>query len=123
MPRVLLLLPTSTYRAGDFLDAARALRTEVVVASDHRSAMAARGLADGMVPIDCARPDRAAAAIVELAERTPIDAVVAVDDQACLKDVEIHRVVVRDEDAGRCPHGTYSRILARSARGLKGLVT
>ena len=39
MPRVLLILPSATYRAPDFLDAARRLGVEVVVASDHRQAM------------------------------------------------------------------------------------
>ncbi|MGH7410475.1 MAG: hypothetical protein ACREJ6_05360 [Candidatus Methylomirabilis sp.] len=34
MPRVLLLLPTTTYRAGDFLEAAKGLGVEVVVASE-----------------------------------------------------------------------------------------
>nr|MDA8268178.1 hypothetical protein [Actinomycetota bacterium] len=34
MPRILLLLPSSTYRAADFLAAARDLGVEVVVASD-----------------------------------------------------------------------------------------
>ena len=39
MPRVLLLLPSATYRASDFLAASRALDTEVVVASERRQAM------------------------------------------------------------------------------------
>src|SRR5207244_12860495 len=39
MARILLILPTATYRAPDFLAAARRLGVEVVVASDHRQAM------------------------------------------------------------------------------------
>jgi biotin carboxylase len=83
MPRVLLILPTGTYRATDFVRAASALRAEVVVASEHRQAMAStmedRAL---VVPLD--RPGAAAAAIVDFARRAPVDAVVAVDEQGVL---------------------------------------
>ena len=79
MPRVLLLLPTATYRAEDFLAAAETVGAEVVVASDRRQAL--RGvMGDRALRIDLRRPERAAAAIVELAGRVELDAVVAVDD-------------------------------------------
>ena len=80
MARVLLLLPTATYRAADFVRAAARLGAEVVVASEHRQAMAAsmegRAL---VVPLD--RPEDAAGAIVAFARDHPLDAVVAVDEQ------------------------------------------
>jgi biotin carboxylase len=79
MPRVLLLLPTATYRAEDFLAAAATVGAEVVVASDRRQALHG-AMGDRALRIDMRRPDRAAAAIVELAGRSPLDAVVAVDD-------------------------------------------
>ena len=79
MPRVLLLLPTATYRAEDFLAAAAAVGAEVVVASDRRQALHG-AMGDRALRIDMRRPDRAAAAIAELAGRSPLDAVVAVDD-------------------------------------------
>src|SRR3974377_1793285 len=41
MPRVLLLVPSATYRAGDFLGAARALGAELVVGGGGLSAPAA----------------------------------------------------------------------------------
>ncbi len=41
MGRVLLLLPTATYRAPDFIAAAARLGVEVVVGSERRQAMAA----------------------------------------------------------------------------------
>jgi biotin carboxylase len=77
--RVLLLLPTATYRAEDFLAAAAALGVDVVVGSDRRQALQGV-MGDHGLRIDLRRPDRAADAIVELAGRTPLDAVVAVDD-------------------------------------------
>ena len=79
MPRVLLLLPTASYRAEDFLAAAAAVGAEVVVASDRRQALH-RSMEDRALAVDLRRPERAAAAIAALAERAPLDAVVAVDD-------------------------------------------
>ena len=79
MPRVLLLLPTATYRAEDFLAAAAAVGAEVVIASDRRQALHG-AMGDRALRVDLHRPERAAAAIVELSQRVALDAVVAVDD-------------------------------------------
>jgi biotin carboxylase len=84
---VLLLLPSATYRASDFLDAARTLGVGVVVASDVKQTLAdAMGDRALEVPLDL--PDAAADAIVALAKRTPFDAIVAVDDQGVLVAAE-----------------------------------
>jgi biotin carboxylase len=83
VPRVLLLLPTATYRAPDFLAAASALGAEVVVASEQAQTLAgAMGDRALTVPLD--DPEAAAEAIVTLAGRRPLDAVVAVDDQGVM---------------------------------------
>ena len=74
------MLPTATYRAPDFLAAAAQLGVEVVVGSEHRQAMA-RSMGDRAVVVPLATPEAAVEAIVELHRRTPLDAVVAVDDQ------------------------------------------
>jgi biotin carboxylase len=81
--RLLLLLPTSTYRAGDFLQAARALGTEVVVASERRQALAGV-MGHRALTVNCRNPDEAADSIARLAAREPLDAVVAVDDEGVL---------------------------------------
>ena len=79
MPRVLLILPTSTYRAPDFLTAARVLGAEVVVASEHRQALSG-SMGDRALVLSLRGPEAAARAIEELHRRAPLDAVVAVDD-------------------------------------------
>ncbi|MGH9034856.1 MAG: ATP-grasp domain-containing protein [Acidimicrobiia bacterium] len=81
MTRVLLLLPSATYRAPDFLAAAARLGAEVVVASDVAQTI---DMGDRALVLDLADPEAAAAAVVEAARRHPIDAVVAVDDQGVL---------------------------------------
>jgi len=79
VPRILLLLPTGTYRAADFLAAAARLGVDVVVGSEHRQALAGfMGDRAVVVPLDA---DAAVEAIVALHRRTPLDAVLAVDEQ------------------------------------------
>ena len=79
MARILLLLPTTTYRAADFIAAARALRADVVIASDQPPLFP--GVApNGALEVDFADPEGASDAIHDLARRVPIDAVVPVDD-------------------------------------------
>jgi len=78
--RVLLLLPTATYRAPDFVAAAAALGVEVVVGSEHAQAMA-RAMGDRALVVPLSDPSAAADAIEALHHRSPVAAVVAVDEQ------------------------------------------
>jgi biotin carboxylase len=79
MPRVMLILPTETYRATAFLQAAGVLGVEVVVASNEAPTLAA--LMDGRVlTLDLSHPDESAERALAFAEQWPIDAVVGVDE-------------------------------------------
>jgi biotin carboxylase len=80
VPRVLLVLPTTTYRAADFLKAASSLGASVVVATEDEPPL----LAERAVRVDLDDPAAAAAAMLERDDRLPIDAVVAVDDRGVL---------------------------------------
>ncbi len=80
MPTAVLILPSATYRAAEFMVAAATLHADVVVASEGGQALAAE-MGDRYLRIDCTRPGWSAARIAELAERHPVDAVVAADDQ------------------------------------------
>jgi len=83
VPRVLLLLPTSTYRATDFVRAATRLGVEVVVGSDAMPVLL-EGSTERAVVVPLDDPDEAADLIVGLDERRGVDAVVAVDDRGVL---------------------------------------
>ncbi len=80
MAHVVLLLHSESYRAADFLQAARQLGVDITVASDRRNP-AASDAEDGVLEVHLANPEVAASAIVEYAGDTVVDAVVAVDDQ------------------------------------------
>ncbi len=79
MPRVMLLIPTASYRAPDFMSAADKLGLDVVVASDIDQPLA------DMYPgrwltLPYHDIQRGAQAVARYADRFPLDAVVAVDD-------------------------------------------
>jgi len=78
MPKAVVILPTSSYRATDFLQAAESLGIDLVVASEKPPPF---DMGDRYLQIDCSDPEKAAEAIAELGENVPIDGVVAADDQ------------------------------------------
>jgi biotin carboxylase len=83
MPRVLLLIPSRTYRTHDFMEAASRLGVEVVVGSEHRPALA--GLMEGrQIRLDFHDVDQSTRRIVAFAMDHPLNAVVAVDDTGTL---------------------------------------
>ena len=81
--RVLLLLPTRTYRATDFLDAALKLDVEVVVASEEPATTAELSPTDTLV-LDFRKPTTATQTIVEYAKTHPITAIIGVDDDTTI---------------------------------------
>ena len=82
-PRILLLLPTRTYRATDFLEAALKLDVEVVVASEETATTADLSPRQSLV-LDIAAPTVATQTILEFADTYPITAIVGVDDDTTL---------------------------------------
>jgi hypothetical protein len=83
MPRVLLLLPTTTYRTKAYLDAARNVGVDVVAASEQASTLAARN-PEGLLALDLFNPDEAARQAQQYALEHAIDAVIAVDEDTAV---------------------------------------
>src|SRR2546422_481553 len=87
MPRVLVLVTTTSYRTDAMLAAARALGVEVAIGSDRCHQLAERwpdeafqGAFDGSIALDFRDPQRAAAQIVAAAGARGLDAILASDD-------------------------------------------
>jgi len=78
-PRLLLLVPTTTYRTEDFVEAARRLDVDLVVAAEKPNALAA-SLPDHLLTLPFDDPSTAATLMREYARTRPIAAVVPVDD-------------------------------------------
>jgi biotin carboxylase len=83
MARVLLLVPSATYRVADFLEAARTLDVDVVIGGDESHALAGL-MGSGSVQIPLDDPPGAADAIVAHDSVAPLDAVLAIDDRGAV---------------------------------------
>jgi biotin carboxylase len=75
----LLLIPTTTYRTEDFVEAARSLDVDLVVASDRPNVMSGE-FPDYLLTLPFSDPTAAVREIRGYAARRPLDAVVPVDD-------------------------------------------
>ncbi|MBI3598385.1 MAG: ATP-grasp domain-containing protein [Nitrospirae bacterium] len=81
MPRILLLIPTISYRASDFLTAAYKLGVKVIVASNERPTL------EDIVPghtltIDFQNLHESVNKVILFAKDHPLDAVVSTDEEA-----------------------------------------
>src|SRR5256885_2562005 len=81
--RLLLLLPTATYRATAFVEAARRLGIELTVASEISSTFE-QAQPDRLVTLGFSDPERAAEQAAEFARRHPVAGVVGVDDDGAV---------------------------------------
>ena len=77
------MLPSTTYRTGAFLNAARSLGVHLTVASEQPSTLEAANPA-ALLTIDFKNPAAAADAVGAFAREHPIDAVVGVDDDSAI---------------------------------------
>lgn len=78
--RLLVLLPTKTYRAEAFIDAASRLDVDLTVASERDSAFT-DAEPSRLLTVDLRYPERAVEQVRAFAERHPIDAAVGIDDE------------------------------------------
>jgi biotin carboxylase len=81
--RVLLIVPSGTYRAPDFITAVQELGVTVTVASERRAAMSA-AMGERALTLRLSDPRAAAEAIVVRARETPFAAIVGIDDQGVM---------------------------------------
>jgi biotin carboxylase len=78
--RVILLLKSTTYRAGPFLNAADRLGIEIIRGLDIDPKLAEQWQVT--LPLQFDQPEQSAEAIVAFARQTPVQAILAVDDSA-----------------------------------------
>ncbi|HSB07914.1 MAG TPA: ATP-grasp domain-containing protein [Blastocatellia bacterium] len=83
MPRVLLLLPTTTYRTKAFVDAALKLDVDVVAASEQPSTLEDKN-PSGLLTLDFFEPERAAEQARGFAAEFSIDAIIPVDEDTAV---------------------------------------
>lgn len=79
MPRILLLLPSTTYRAEAFLAGARKLSLDITLGLERTAVLIDRPEFDWL-SLNFSEPERSVDAVVEYAHTHPIHAVLGVDD-------------------------------------------
>lgn len=104
MTRILLLIPSRTYRTKDFVEAAHALDVEVVVGTERPSPLAA-GSPGRSLQLDLDDVEAGRRAIEEFARRHPLDAIVPVDDGSTL-------VAAAGAAALGLPHNRFEAVAA-----------
>ena len=104
MPRLLLLLPTRTYRAEAFLAAARCLHVSVTIGCERRPEELTSS-SDELLPIDVRDPEAAAPIAVVFARQHPIDAVIGVDDVTAVTAAAIAQAI-------GLPHNSVASVTA-----------
>ena len=120
--RVLLLLPTRTYRATDFLEAALKLNVEVVVASEETATTADLSPRHTLV-LDFSAPTAATQTIVAFAETYPIAAIVGVDDDTTLLATAASEALGLPHNPVASAKATRNKYLLRHALATNGVST
>lgn len=114
MPKAVVILPTSSYRAADFVEAARSLDIDLVVASEEPPPF---DMGDGYIQIDCHDPRRAAETIAALGEEVPIDGVVAADDQGVMIAAHAATIIGLPGNSPHAAAATRDKLAMRHALG------
>lgn len=120
MPRVLLLLPTTTYRVHAFMEAARRLGVEVTVASEEASTLI-RLNPSGLLRLNFDDPPEAARQVVQFAEQYPIAAVVPVDDQVTVCAATICEALRLRHNSVKSAHAARNKHRMRELLGQAGV--
>lgn len=118
--RVLLLLPTHTYRADEFLAAAGCLRCAVTVASEIPSSLEAQHPAD-LLTIPFHDRDAAAAKVSGFARQHPLTAVLGPDDDTAVLAAVLSRALGLPANAVDAVEAARSKILQRERLSGQGL--
>lgn len=116
MPRLLLLLPTATYRADAFLNAARLLHVSVTIGME-RIPDGRPVSSDDVLLLDVRHPQAAARTLVEFARHHPIDAVIGVDDVTAVAAASVAEAV-------GLPHNSVASVTAsRNKRQMREVLS
>ncbi len=119
-PRLLLLVPTSTYRAEAFIRAAQRLPIDLSIASETPNSLSHLHPVD-LPTFDFSRPADAAARALALARAHPVHAVVAVDDQATLAGAVIAEALDLPHNRPDAVRAAINKAIARDHMRAAGI--
>jgi biotin carboxylase len=115
-----LLVPTTTYRTEDFVEAARRLGVDLVVAAEKPNTLAA-ALPDHLLTLPFDDPAAAAALMQEYARTRPLAAVVPVDDDTTVVGAAIGKALGLRANAPAAVRATRDKQAMREALARSGV--
>ena len=118
--RILLLLPTKTYRAEAFLSAASQLGVAVVIGSDQPQTLSELSPRKSLV-INFSKPEKATQEIVALSRTHPIDAVVGVDDDTTILVSMVSKALSLPHNSVESARTTRSKYRMRKVLAAAGI--
>ncbi|GMU40258.1 MAG: carboxylase [Chloroflexota bacterium] len=120
MARVMLLIPSESYRAPDFMEAAAHLGVDVVVGTDRRNPLQEES-GGRLVELDFDDPDTGATQIEAFATLHPLDTIVAVDDGGQLIAARAARRLELPYNAVAAVEATRNKAMLRQRIATAGL--
>jgi biotin carboxylase len=118
--RVLLLLPTTTYRTADFLAAAAKVGADVTVASEEPSTFEEAN-PEGLLTLDFRDPAECARRVVDFSRTHPVDAVVGVDEETALAAAAIAQALGLPSNPPEAAAAARDKALLREALHAAGV--
>ncbi|MEX2445865.1 MAG: ATP-grasp domain-containing protein [Dehalococcoidia bacterium] len=116
----MLLIPSASYRAPDFMAAATRLGVEVVVGTDRRNPLEDAD-AGRLVALDFAQPEHGADQVEAYATLHPLDTIVAVDDGGTLLAARAARRLELPHNAVAAVEATRNKALLRERLAAAGV--
>ena len=115
-PRLLLLVPTTTYRTEDFVEAAGRLEVDLVVAAEKPNALA-DAVPERLLTLPFADPVASVRQVSDYARRYPIAAVVPVDDATTVVGAAIGQALGLRANPLAAVRATRNKLAMREALG------
>jgi biotin carboxylase len=114
-PRVLLLIPTTTYRAEPFLDAAERVGADVLIGSNYCHVLADHYQSTGALILRFDEPEETVRKILAATQGGPLAAIVPVDDQATEIAAEAAGMLGLRHNAPAAAHAARDKAALRKA--------
>src|SRR5262249_16546190 len=118
--RVLLLLPTTTYRTKAFIDAASKLGVEVVAATEEPSTLQPKS-PGSLITLNFLDPDKSAESVAAFAEQYAIDGVSRVDEDTAVAAASIAQQLALPHNPVGAALLARNKALMRQALGSAGI--
>ena len=118
--RILLLLPTKTYRAKAFLSAASQLGVTVAIGSDQPQTLSDLSPRKSLV-INFSKPEKATEEVIAFAQNYPIDAVVGVDDDTTILVSMVAKALSLPHNSVESARTTRSKYQMRKGLAMGGI--